>query len=51
MMEGWNDGIMENKRLDFCLYLPFFQFSTIDFVELVNSIPLIQIKQIDWYIG
>jgi len=45
MMEGWNDGtgakrnstklIMENKRLDFCLYPPFFQFSII---------PLIQIK-------
>jgi len=38
MMEDWNDGIMENKWLDFCLYLPFFHFSTI---------PLIQIKQID----
>jgi len=36
-MEGWNwseakldevnNGIMENKRLDFCLYLPFFHYS------------------------
>ncbi|GEM_PF-3210270 len=47
MMEDWNrvyefgeanDGMMENKRLDSCLYPPFFQFSII---------PLIQIKQID----
>jgi len=47
MMEGWNDGIMENKRSDSCMYLPFFHY----WLRRTRKLGSIDSnKKIDWYI-
>ncbi len=47
MMEDWNDGMMESKRLDSCLYPPFLTSSNSQARFQFSIIPLIQIKQTD----